>query len=69
LDNFSQFIFILIIASLLMIVGLIIYYVPKINQKVKEKIVQAFRNMKWNGIIRTLTVSYLKIAIYVSLKI
>ena len=25
--------------------------------------------MKWNGIIRTLTVSYLKIGIFVSLKI
>ena len=25
--------------------------------------------MKWNGIIRTLTVSYLKIGIFISLKI
>ena len=69
LEYFSQFLLILALAFLLIIIGIILYLVPSIRDKIKDKLVKVYLKMKWNGTIRSLTVSYLKIAIFISLKI
>jgi hypothetical protein len=50
-------------------IGIPLYLVPSIRDRIKDKLVKVYLKMKWNGTIRSLTVSYLKIAIFVSLKI
>jgi len=57
------------IVLFLLMIGIILYLIPSFKDKIKDKLLNIYREMKWNGTIGSLTISYLKIAIFVSLKI
>lgn len=69
MDNFSQFIFLLCVAFSFILIAILLYYIQKFREIVKNLLIKTYKDLKWNGVIRTLTVSYLKIGIFVSLKI
>ena len=59
------FIFGIFAASLM--ISLMFYVLPSLRNKVKELLRDKFAKMKWNGVMRSITVSYLKICIGLSL--
>jgi hypothetical protein len=62
LDNMMTYIFIFGIFVLLLILISILYVFPCVRQKILDFLNGKIKQLKWNGILRAITVSYLKLS-------
>lgn len=67
LDNMMTYLFIMGIFVAFLIILSIFLIIPCIREKIYKFIVDKFKKMKWNGLLRGVTVSYLKLCLGLSL--
>jgi hypothetical protein len=48
---------------------MLIFCCGSLKEKIKKYLIETYKEMKWNGIIRSITISYLKLSLTFSVKI
>ncbi len=69
IDNMMTYIFIFGLIVLLLILISLLFIFPCIREKIIGFLKDKMIKLKWNGILRAITVSYLKLSLGVSIKI
>jgi hypothetical protein len=67
LDNLMPYLFILGIFVAILIFALILYMIPCIKQKIYAILKEQYAVFKWNGLLLSITVSFLKICLGLSI--
>ena len=67
LDNMMTYLFMLGLAVAFMIILSMFLIFPCLRQKIQQFITDKIKKLKWNGLMRGLTVSYLKLCVGLSL--
>ena len=69
LDNMMTYIFIIgLLVIILMLISLLFIF-PCIRQKIIDFFKDKIKKLKWNGVLRGITVSYLKLSLGLSIQI
>lgn len=67
LDNMMTYLFMLGLAVAFLIILSMFFIFPCLRQKIQQFITDKIKKLKWNGLMRGLTVSYLKLCVGLSL--
>ena len=67
LDNMMTYLFMLGLAVAFLIILSMFLIFPCLRQKIQQFITDKIKKLKWNGLMRGLTVSYLKLCVGLSL--
>ena len=68
LDNLLPYLFILGIFVVVLIFAAMFYFVPFLKDKVLNSLKEQYKSLKWNGIMLSITISFLKICLGLSMQ-
>lgn len=69
LDSMMTYIFILGVFAVLLILISFLYIFPCMRLKIADFVKDKINKMKWNGVLRAITISYLKLSVGLSIQI
>ncbi len=62
------YLFILGLFVVVLIIAAMFYFVPCLKDKVKYFLIEQYKELKWNGVMLSITISFLKICLGLSMQ-